>query len=111
MAAEKSAHKSVGRPFVKGGDPRQGRGPAKGAPNAGRPPDLFRELCRELACSAEDAARIALADSKHPAFIGALKWATEHGYGRPAQTIQHTGPDGGPVQVQIWKFGDKPVSF
>ena len=44
----KSAPKTVkGRPFRKGErDPRAGRGPAKGAPNAGRPPDEIRALAR-----------------------------------------------------------------
>lgn len=52
----KSAGKSVapasmksgarGRPFQPGHDPRRGRGPAKGAPNAGRPPDAIRAELR-----------------------------------------------------------------
>jgi hypothetical protein len=33
--------------FTGADDPRRGRGPAKGAANAGRPPDLIRRLCRE----------------------------------------------------------------
>lgn len=35
------------RPFQIGNDPRRGRGPAPGAPNAGRPPDAVRRACRE----------------------------------------------------------------
>lgn len=66
-------------------------------------------MCQRLACSAEEAASIALQDSKHPAFIGALKWATEHGYGKPKETVEHTGKDGGPIQH--WVFGDKTVTF
>ena len=31
------------RPFASGDDPRRGRGPAKGAPNAGRPADWLKE--------------------------------------------------------------------
>ena len=43
----KSAGKSVrGRPFRRGADPRRGRGPKSGAPNAGRPPSIVRERCR-----------------------------------------------------------------
>lgn len=33
--------------FTGADDPRRGRGPAKGAANAGRPPDVIRRLCRE----------------------------------------------------------------
>ena len=46
----KSAKKSAtrrGRPFTGASDPRRARGPAKGAPNAGRPPDAIRRICRE----------------------------------------------------------------
>jgi len=45
---KKSASKSApGVPFTGKGDPRSGRGPAKGAPNAGRPPDWLRaEMAR-----------------------------------------------------------------
>lgn len=66
-------------------------------------------MCQTLACSAEEAAAQILTDPKHPAFIGALKWATEHGYGKPKETVEHTGKDGGPIQV--WHFGSKKVAF
>ena len=35
------------KPFKQGYDTRRGRGPAAGAPNAGRPPDAVRAACRE----------------------------------------------------------------
>jgi hypothetical protein len=39
----KSAQKSVpGKPFQEGKDSRRGRGPQKGAPNAGRPTEEFK---------------------------------------------------------------------
>ena len=100
----KAARKPVGRPFVKG-DPRINRT----IPGPGRPPEAFQEMCRSLACSAEAAAAIALQDSTHPAFIGALKWATEHGYGKPKETHEHTGKDGAPIQVMI--IGGREVKF
>lgn len=68
-------------------------------------------MCRELACSAEEAASTILANKDHPAFIGALKWATEHGYGKPDQAVTHSGPDGGPIPIQVWQFGSRKVSF
>ncbi len=47
-ARKKSARKSaVGRPFERGHDPRRGRGPRSGAPNAGRPPSAVRAACRD----------------------------------------------------------------
>ena len=48
MSEEKSAAKSAaGRPFKPGGDNRRGRGPAKGAANAGRPPNWLKARMAE----------------------------------------------------------------
>lgn len=71
--------------------PGAGRGPAKGAPNAGRPPDEFKALCRELATAENTikAVRAILKDKKHAQFIPALRWASEHGYGKPTQPLEH----------------------
>lgn len=49
----KSGKKSGNGQFAKGPDPRRGRGPAKGAPNAGRPPDAWREACRQALADAK----------------------------------------------------------
>ena len=68
----------------------RGRGPKKGAPNAGRPPDKFKQMCQALASSVEVEQRVAEIlnrGSKDPMFLGALKWASEHGYGRPDQNV------------------------
>lgn len=46
------------KPFKPGPDARRGRGPAKGAPNAGRPPDAWREHMRELASREDIAANL-----------------------------------------------------
>lgn len=79
--------------FKPGKDPRRGKGPEKGAPNAGRPPDKFKELCRELATGEKTVAqlRLILKSKKDPQFMSALRWASEHGYGKPAQPLEHTG--------------------
>lgn len=71
--------------------PGMGKGPAKGAPNAGRPPDAFKELCRELATGEKTVAqlRLILKSKKDPQFMQALRWASEHGYGKPAQPLEH----------------------
>jgi hypothetical protein len=117
MAAKKSARKSAkkgrGKPFV-AGDPRSGRGPRKGAPNAGRPPDAFKALCQEMATRDETlaAVRAILADRTHPQFMAALKWASENGYGRPTQALEVTGKGGGPVETrQSIVFGDRVIAF
>lgn len=87
---KKSGRKSGNATIFKpGNDPRRGKGPEKGAPNAGRPPDKFKELCRELATGEKTVAqiRLILKNKKDPQFMAALRWASEHGYGKPAQPV------------------------
>lgn len=57
---------------------------------SGRKRDAFKEMCRELASSSavEGAVRVILKNPKHPAFIGALRWASEYGYGKPNQKFR-----------------------
>lgn len=100
---DKTLVKVVPQPH--GGALRQGPNNGNGG---GRPPDEFRAMCRRLACSAESVVEQILADKSHPAFNGALKWASEHGYGRPKESLEVTGK----LEVnQLWTFGDKPVKF
>ena len=110
---EKSGRKSGRKPgtFTGADDPRRGRGPQPGAPNAGRPPDAFRELCRQLASGETTVGEIraVLKDRTHPQFMAALKWATEHGYGKPTEHVEHSGTVN--HKHQIWKFGDREVAF
>ena len=75
--------------FEKGYDPRRGHGPAKGALNAGRPPDEFKAQMAALASRDETllALETILSDPNHSSFIQALRFATDRGYGRPAPTI------------------------
>lgn len=86
---DKKAGKAGRKPgtFKKGHDAR--RNVTK--PGSGRPPDEFKELCRSLATREETIAAVEaiLADPTHGAFIGALKWASEHGYGKPTQPLEH----------------------
>lgn len=62
-------------------------GTNKGGP--GRPPDAFKAMCRDLANSdaVEAKLRAVLNDPDHPAFMSALKWASEHGFGKPTQVL------------------------
>lgn len=78
-----------GRPFQLGPDHRRGRGPAKGAANAGRPPDEFKRLMASLASREQTIRALAhiLENPSHPHFLGALKFVAERGYGLPLQTI------------------------
>lgn len=104
MPPEKSAKKSApGKPFKKGGDPRQGRGPQKGAPNAGRPPDEWKEKMRELASREDIMAHVeaVLSNPGHPQWFNALKWVGENGYGKPGQEITHKGDSTAPLAVKI----------
>lgn len=71
-----------------------GKGPAKGAANAGRPPDEWRERLRAMASRdevLEHVATVLLAGPDHPYFDRALQYATDHGYGRAKQELEHTG--------------------
>ncbi|HEX7828675.1 MAG TPA: hypothetical protein VF787_03430 [Thermoanaerobaculia bacterium] len=56
----------------------------------GRPPDKFKAMCRELASSADverEVKKILKKGSKDPMFVPALRWATEHGYGKASQAV------------------------
>lgn len=110
---EKSGGKS-GR-FTGKEDPRNGKGPAPGAPNAGRPPSEFREAIR-AACDRHNLAGILLgiatADiqetyqqgtvvmsaTKNTDRIAAAKLLMAYGYGQPQQSVDVTS-QGKPVQV------------
>lgn len=102
----KSAAKSApGKPFEKGGDPRQGKGPKKGAPNAGRPPDEFKRMMRALASRKDVVARLRKLTGKSKKvsdelFLKAWEKITDRGYGKAVQPLEHSGPDGEPIPVE-----------
>ncbi len=68
----------------------------------GRPPDEFKRILQSLASREETmrALEQLLMAPDHPAFLGALKYATEHGYGKPSQPIEHSGQVGLTVAYQ-----------
>ena len=91
-AAKKSGAKSGRKPgtFVSG-DPRAGRGPRKGAPNAGRPPDAIRATCRlgfdERIATLQD---IADDETKDPAVrIKAIETLAKYGLGTMTDATVH----------------------
>ena len=53
-------------------------------------PDLIEELVRLAKHSESDAARVAAANA-----------VLDRGYGRPKQSVEHSGEGGGPIQVNI----------
>lgn len=71
-----------------------GKGPAKGAPNAGRPPDEWKAKLRAMASRDEvmtHVETVLLAGPEHPFFDRALQYVTDHGYGRAMQPVSHSG--------------------
>lgn len=84
---------------------KKGRGPAKGAPNAGALPATFKNRMALLAARAKTAKNIEsiLDDPKHPQFMKALEFAADRGYGRVEQPQTHTG------SVEIIVRRDEPT--
>lgn len=82
-----------GKPFVKG-DPRiqRGKGPAKGAPNAGRPPNEWNARMEALAdrwLIAVEAGSV-VDDDTHPLFDKVGRWIVEQLRGRAKQAVDVT---------------------
>lgn len=70
-----------------------GRGPAPGAPNAGRPPDEWKARLRAMASRDEvltHVETVLLAGPDNPFFDRALQYVTDHGYGRAQQHVDLT---------------------
>ena len=95
--AGKSAGKSAstpGKPFRQGDDPRRGRGPRKGAANAGRPPSKVREAC--LAAFDERInVLMAIADNRKSAArdrISAIEKLAKYGFGDRAEEDRELRP-------------------
>lgn len=120
-SAEKSANgKAVrGRPFTGADDPRSGRGPARGAANAGRPPAWFRAKMAELVtkdqvinfiaqCLTKPTLEVRCKNKKckrvvhvydPDLFFKALDRATDRWLGKPKQELGAVG--GGPLAAAV----------
>lgn len=103
--ARKSGRKSGHGKFRRGPDARRGKGPAPGAPNAGRPPNALLAACQAVVLG--ELPRLTTYVAKHgPADVG-YRWALdrllERGWGKPMQPL--SGPEGGPVSFTL-HFGD-----
>ncbi len=109
----KSGPKSGNRPgtFSGRGDPRNGRGPQRGAANAGRPPSAIQALARE-AWATRLAKLTALIDDPgtDPRVVVAAMAELRNGSG--LNRVEVTGADGQPVAPpQTWRFGDLEITF
>lgn len=89
--AKKSASETAFIPGKNGGRLLPGGKP--GNKGGGRTPDEFKALCRALATRDATVAAVTaiLSDPTHQHYMSALKWAAEHGYGKPKETVEHTG--------------------
>lgn len=102
---EKSAEKSGNAGAFVSGDPRAGRGPAPGAPNAGRPPLAFADECKALQRGVvlEKVMKV-LNDPekspKDPDFQWCVRWISKYGEKETAKRLEHTGADGGPLLLE-----------
>ena len=93
--------------------PGGGSGPQRGAVMAGRPPDAFRASLRAAVSRDEVLAHVAailLAGPDHPMFFKALDWATDHGYGKAAQSLDVTAQTR-ELPQQCIVIGGKKVFF
>jgi hypothetical protein len=76
----------------------------------GRPPEEFRELCREMVSSpaALKGVKAILADTKHPHYVSLYKYLADRGYGKPEQPISHGTQDGGAMSFTL-NLGDAAI--
>lgn len=85
---QRSPKRGKGRPFTKG-DPRINRT----IPGPGRPLDEFKMMMAELVSSDVSIQSLEeiLKDANHKHHMAARHYATDHGYGKPKETIEHSG--------------------
>jgi hypothetical protein len=108
--AGKSGPKSGNRPgtFTGKGDPRNGHGPLKGAPLAGRPPEEFRAALRALVNRPDVIQRIEslLTDwtTSDSDFLAAYKYACDRAYGR-VPTVIEGGDERKPLVIRLVREG------
>jgi hypothetical protein len=94
---EKPATKGV--PFQKGHDPR--RNTTKAGP--GRPRNEFRERIRDLLNSdkVKQAVQKVIENPDHPQFTALYSKLLVQAHGNPAQQVEHTGEEGGPIEIAV----------
>ncbi len=85
-------------------------GGKKGNKGGGRPPEEFKELCREFVSSApaRRSVKTILADDKHPHFASLWKYLADRGYGKAEQPITH-GAAGGAAMSFTLNLGEASI--
>jgi hypothetical protein len=76
---------------------------------AGRPPGAVNETTKLIRAAAQkhgpemidELVRLAKESESDAARVAAANAVLDRGYGRPKQSVEHSGEDGGPVQVTI----------
>jgi hypothetical protein len=106
--AQKDLARELPQPKLR--TPRTGKGKllTGGKPGhkggSGRTPDEFKRWMQQFANSreAEQGIKdILLEGKKSPLFLGALRHVTEHGYGKPKESVDHTS-GGKPIAGINW---------
>lgn len=100
--------------FTGADDPRRGRGPKKGAPNAGRPPKQYVEWCKTVLSNkqTEAAVRKILRNAGHQQFSQLYGRIAERAYGRAGQadvTFPINPKDLTDEQLQRVAQGEDPI--
>lgn len=94
------------------GGKRPGAGRKRGVPAKAtiRERNDIADAAKDYATTALQAlVEIAEGGESEPARVTAATALLDRGYGKPRQSVEHTGKDGGPIQV--WHFGAKKVAF
>lgn len=100
MSPKNTVKKSV-QPGRNGGTLKVGNPGNKGG--TGRPANWLRDWCDELLARDENKAAVerVLKDEKHPAHSTMWGKIADRAHGKPAQTLEHTGKDGGPLTLRV----------
>lgn len=107
----KTSSETPFNPGKNGGRLRVGGKP--GNKGGGRTPNWLKDWCDELLAKKESKAQVqaVLADSTHTAYASMWKAVADRAHGRPKESVELTGKDGGPIEVQEWVFGKNKVTF
>jgi hypothetical protein len=99
--SKNTVKKSATRPGRNGGTLKVGNPGNKGG--TGRPPNEWKAQMERLADRARQAleASRVLDNTEHPLYLHAAKWVQENAHGKPAQTLEHTGKDGGAIELRV----------
>src|SRR4051812_6038735 len=108
-AATKNSGRKSGK-FQPGPDSRRGNGPEKGAPNAGRPPNEFKQWCKGLLDDPKCRTQVEeiLNDKKHPAFPTMFRIIADRAHGKPPESVDFTS-GGEAVKYVTFDLGTKRV--